>query len=92
MKAGKKRRPTSDAVEVLHRRYYEGKPERLANLEKARADDHVARKIYALRTEAGLTQRQLAKLVGPRHPSSADSRMPTMRAILWLCSTESLLP
>ena len=64
MKAGKKRRPTSDAVEVLHRRYYEGKPERLANLEKARADDHVARKINALRTEAGLTQRQLAKLVG----------------------------
>jgi hypothetical protein len=35
MKAGKKRRPTSDAVEVLRRRYYEGKPERLANLEKA---------------------------------------------------------
>jgi DNA-binding XRE family transcriptional regulator len=64
MKAGKKRRPTSDAVEVLHRRYYEGKPERLANLEKARADDHVAHKINALRTEAGLTQRQLAKLVG----------------------------
>ena len=92
MKAGKKRRPTSDAVEVLHRRYYEGKPERLANLDKARADDHVARKINALRTEAGLTQRQLAKLVGIPHPSFADSRMPTTRAILWLCSTGSLLP
>lgn len=59
-----KRRRTTDAVEILHRRYYEGKPERLAALEKARADDHVARKIAALRTEAGLTQRQLARLVG----------------------------
>ncbi|MBI2998743.1 MAG: XRE family transcriptional regulator [Deltaproteobacteria bacterium] len=59
-----KRRPTTDAVEILHRRYYEGKPERLAALEKARANDHVARKIVALRKEAGLTQRQLARLVG----------------------------
>ncbi|MFQ5684472.1 MAG: helix-turn-helix domain-containing protein [Candidatus Binatia bacterium] len=60
----KKKRPTSDAVEILHRRYYEGKPQRLAELEKARANDQVARKIVALRTQAGLSQRQLAKLVG----------------------------
>lgn len=59
-----KRRPATDAVEILHRRYYEGKPERLAALEKARANDHVARKIVALRTEAGLSQRQLARLIG----------------------------
>jgi ribosome-binding protein aMBF1 (putative translation factor) len=59
-----KRRPTTDAVEILHRRYYEGKPERLAALEMARANDHVARKIFALRTEAGLSQRQLARLIG----------------------------
>jgi DNA-binding XRE family transcriptional regulator len=59
-----KRRATTDAVEILHRRYYEGKPGRLADLEKARANDHVARKIAALRTQAGLTQRQLAQLVG----------------------------
>jgi DNA-binding XRE family transcriptional regulator len=60
----KKKKTTTDAVEILHRRYYEGKPERLAALEEARADDEVARKIYALRIQAGLTQRQLAKLVG----------------------------
>ena len=36
----------------------------MADLEEARANDEVARKIYALRTDAGLTQRQLAKLVG----------------------------
>jgi transcriptional regulator with XRE-family HTH domain len=33
-------------------------------LESARANDQVARKIAALRTEAGVTQRQLAKLIG----------------------------
>ena len=36
----------------------------MAMLEEARANDEVARKIYNLRTSAGLTQRQLAKLVG----------------------------
>lgn len=59
-----KKRQTTDAVEILHRRYYAGKPERLAALVSARANDHVARKITALRTEAGLSQRQLARLVG----------------------------
>ena len=59
-----KKLPTTDAVEILHRRYYEGKPARLAALEEARADDAVARKIAALREEAGVSQRQLAKLVG----------------------------
>jgi transcriptional regulator with XRE-family HTH domain len=34
------------------------------DLEKARANDQVARKIVDLRTQAGLSQRQLAKLVG----------------------------
>lgn len=60
----KKRTPTTDAVEILHRRYYEGKPGRLAGLERARANDQVARKIAALRIHAGLSQRQLAQLVG----------------------------
>jgi transcriptional regulator with XRE-family HTH domain len=36
----------------------------LAMLEEARVEDEIARKIYALRTKAGLTQRELAKLVG----------------------------
>jgi ribosome-binding protein aMBF1 (putative translation factor) len=60
----KKRPATGDAIEVMHRRYYEGKPDRIATLEEARADDEVARKIYHLRTQAGLSQRELAKLVG----------------------------
>ena|SRR5438105_4834115 len=60
----KTRRSTKNGIEILHRRYYEGKPERIGALEELRAADHVARQIYALRTSAGLSQRQLAKFVG----------------------------
>ena len=60
----RKRKPTTDAIEILHRRYFEGKPEMLAMLEEARGEDEVARKIYELRTQAGVSQRELAKLVG----------------------------
>src|ERR1700694_3527964 len=59
-----RRKPTTNAVEIMHRRYYEDSPERLVALEEARAHDAVTRKIYELRTKAGLTQRELAKLVG----------------------------
>src|ERR1700722_16220115 len=60
----KKRKPTTDAIEIIDSRYFEGKPEMLAALEEATANDEVARKIYELRTKAGLSQRQLAKLIG----------------------------
>jgi DNA-binding XRE family transcriptional regulator len=64
VKIQKKRKRTSDAVEIIHRLHYEGRPERMAELAEAEANDTVARKIYALRKRAGLTQQQLAKLVG----------------------------
>jgi ribosome-binding protein aMBF1 (putative translation factor) len=57
-------RSTTDAVEILHRRFIKGQPERLKALEEARADDEVARKIFELRKKAGLTQAQLAKMIG----------------------------
>jgi DNA-binding XRE family transcriptional regulator len=60
----KKRKKTTDAIEVLHRRYIEGQPERQAELAEARADIAIAEKIRSLRTKARMTQRQLAKLVG----------------------------
>ena len=60
----RKRRPTSDAVEIMHRRYFTGRPHRLSELEEARASAEVGRRIYELREEAGMTQVQLAKLVG----------------------------
>ena len=56
-------KPTSEAVEILHRRFYKGKPDRLKKLEEARANEGIARKIRELRTAAGLTQTQLAKLI-----------------------------
>ena len=59
----RKRQPSTDAVKIIHRRYYEGRPERLAMLEEARAEDEVARKIHRLRKQAGLTQAQLGKLI-----------------------------
>lgn len=62
--AKEKKKPADDAVEILHRRYINDDPEQIAELEKIRAENDVARKIYNLRTKAGLTQRELAKLVG----------------------------
>jgi DNA-binding XRE family transcriptional regulator len=59
-----KRKATADAVDILHRRYYAGKPQRLASLEKERTSDQVARKLTALRIAHGLSQRDLAKLIG----------------------------
>lgn len=58
------KKKTSDAVEILHRRYYRGKPERIEQLKEARAEDQLARQIHELREQAGLTQARLAKLVG----------------------------
>ena len=64
MKAEKKRKPTTEAIEIIHRRHYEGRPQRIAQLAEAEANDTVARKIFTLRKRAGLTQAQLAKMVG----------------------------
>jgi DNA-binding XRE family transcriptional regulator len=64
VRTDKKRRPTTDAIEIIHHRHYQGRPQRIAELAEAEANDTVARKIYTLRRRAGLTQGQLAKLVG----------------------------
>jgi ribosome-binding protein aMBF1 (putative translation factor) len=60
----RRRETTSDAVEILHRRYYHGRPKRMAMLNQARINDAVARQIHDLRIKAGLTQRELAERVG----------------------------
>ena len=60
----RKRTPTTDGLKILYRRYFEGHPERIAELELVRQEMAIARKIYELRTGAGLTQQQLARLVG----------------------------
>ena len=59
------RRPkTADAIELLHRRYVGGDAERAALLEEERVNAQVARTIRELREEAGLTQKELAELIG----------------------------
>ena len=55
---------TTDALEIMDQEFFDGKPERIAELEQMRADDAIARKLQELRTKTGLSQRALAKLVG----------------------------
>ncbi len=59
-----KKRTTTDLIEIIHHRYFEGKPEMLAALEEETANAEIARTIYKLRIKARLSQRELAELVG----------------------------
>jgi ribosome-binding protein aMBF1 (putative translation factor) len=54
----------TSAAEILRNRYVKDDPERKASVEAERVNAEVARLIYTMRTEAGLTQGQLAELVG----------------------------
>jgi hypothetical protein len=49
-------KPTSDAVEILHSRFYEGKPARLKNLKEARANEEIDRKIQLLKVDSRLAR------------------------------------
>ena len=61
--AGKSKK-TNNAVKILHKRYIKGDKKRLASIEEERGRGDIAEQIYDLRTQAGLTQKELAKLVG----------------------------
>jgi ribosome-binding protein aMBF1 (putative translation factor) len=58
------RKQQTDAAAILHRRYVHGKPEMATMLEEERANTQIAQNIYHLRQKAGLTQQELAHLVG----------------------------
>ena len=60
----KKEERKNDAVSILHRRYIGDDAERKASLQEERVNAEVAKMIYDLRKEAGLTQKELAKLIG----------------------------
>jgi len=68
----RKGKMTSDALEILHRRYFEGDPARLAELEAARASATIARAAYELRTKARLSQGELARRIGATKTAIAD--------------------
>ena len=59
-----KRKFQSDAVQYLYDRYVGTDPKRIAEYEEEVLNAEIARKIYDLRTKAGLSQRELAKKVG----------------------------
>jgi ribosome-binding protein aMBF1 (putative translation factor) len=56
-------RRTSDAVRILHRRYIGEDAQRKASLEQKQVNAEVARTIYELRGQAGLSQKELADRV-----------------------------
>jgi ribosome-binding protein aMBF1 (putative translation factor) len=59
----KNRKPTRDALQILERRFFKT-ARRNAELEVARVNAQVARLIYQLRTDASLSQQELALKIG----------------------------
>ena len=53
----------TDGLAIIDRKFFKSETKQ-ALLEQARADDEVGRKIFELRTKAGVSQRKLAKMVG----------------------------
>ena len=58
-----KRKPTTDAVEVLHRRYYAGRPQRLVALEEARASVQEGESLAAPLKRSGLFPALLIQMI-----------------------------
>ena len=58
------RKRVSDAVTILRGRYVKDDAERKASIEAERLNAEIARLIFDLRTEAGLSQQELAELIG----------------------------
>ena len=59
-----KKKTTTDAVQILHQRYIKGKARRIKALEKEREKADIASRIYELRSTRGLSQQELAEVVG----------------------------
>jgi transcriptional regulator with XRE-family HTH domain len=57
------KKKNSDAVEIFRRRYIKNDTEREASIEEERVNAHIAKMIYDLRNNAGLTQAELAKKI-----------------------------
>ena len=59
-----RKKTTTNAIDILHRRYVKDDAARKAALEDERVNAHVARLIHDLRTEAGMSQKELADRIG----------------------------
>jgi len=69
----RKKARNDDAVSILHRRYVKDDSKRKELLEQERSNAEIASLVYDLRKQAGLSQRELAELVGTTQ--SAISRL-----------------
>jgi len=58
------KKKTDKAGKILHDRYVGNDPKRKVSLEEERLSAQVARTIYQMRVESGMTQKQLADLIG----------------------------
>ncbi len=58
------RKKTDKAVKILHDRYIGDDAKREESLEEERLNAQVARTIFLMRVESGMTQKQLADLIG----------------------------
>jgi DNA-binding XRE family transcriptional regulator len=67
------KKQSSSATRILHRKYYKGRPTRLAALERERERCNVAQKIYDLRKQLNFSQEEFAAKVGMK--PSAISRL-----------------
>jgi len=59
-----RKQPQSAALRFLHRELVGESPDRLDSLEEERVNADIAKGIYEMRKEVGLTQAELADLVG----------------------------
>jgi ribosome-binding protein aMBF1 (putative translation factor) len=59
-----KTRKTTDASKILRDWYIKDDPAKIASIQKERINAEVASQIYKFRTKTGLSQKQLAELVG----------------------------
>jgi len=55
---------SSDAFELIYRRYIKDDPARVASFQEELTKAEIARGIYDLRNDAGLTREQLGSLLG----------------------------
>jgi predicted XRE-type DNA-binding protein len=69
----KKTEKTTDAVKILHQRYIKNSGKRKESLQRERENIGIAEQVYNLRIQAGLSQKELADLVGTTQ--SAISRL-----------------
>ena len=59
-----KRKFRSSTVQFLYDRYVGNDPKRIEEYEEGVLNSEIARKVYDLRTKAGISQRELARRVG----------------------------